>query len=258
MSTLQKQKTMIWHELAKHNNILKKIPSIIWYNIIARICFKDTKIVPRSKNAYDFISKYCNNVSNEYIDHGVNLEEFNLTTKKRKKQFVVLSQLIKRKRIEGIIDIFSDFVKKISNEYILYIIGTGDEMENLKEKTKMYGLEENIIFAGFMTHEEMKPIVGTSQAMIINTEKDNNMVSIVESIALGTPIITTNIPYNVDYIKKYKLGLVKERLEYSDLKEIIDNNSVYVNNCINYRKKISNEYHVKQFIREYEKIKGGK
>lgn len=257
ISVLQKQKTIIWHELAKHNNIFKKIPSIIWYNIIARICFKDTKIVPRSKNAYDFISKYCNNVSNEYIDHGVNLEEFNLTTKKRKKQFVVLSQLIKRKRIEGIIDIFSDFVKKISNEYILYIIGTGHEMENLKEKTKIYGLEENIIFAGFMTHEEMKPIVGTSQAMIINTEKDNNMVSIVESIALGTPIITTNIPYNVDYIKKYKLGVVKEKLEYSDLKEIIDNNSVYVNNCVNYRKKISNEYHVKQFIREYEKIKGG-
>ena len=83
------------------------------------------------------------------------------------------------------------------------------------------------------------------------------MVSIVDSIALGTPIITTNIPYNVDYIKKYKLGVVKEKLEYSDLKEIIDNNLVYVNNCVNYRKKISNEYHVKQFIREYEKIKGG-
>ena len=66
-------------------------------------------------------SKYCNNVSKEYIDHGVNLEEFNLTTDKRKKQFVVLSQLIKRKRIDGIIDVFADFVKKI-DEYL------GDEL----------------------------------------------------------------------------------------------------------------------------------
>lgn len=258
MSIWQKKKTIIWHELAKHNNILKKIPSIIWYNIIARICFKNTRIVPRSKNAYDFISKYCNNVSDEYIDHGVNLEEFNLITKKRKKQFVVLSQLIKRKRIDGIIDVFADFVKKMDNEYVLYIIGIGDEEKKLKEKAKAYRLEEKIIFTGFMTHEEMKPILGTSQAMIINTEKDNNMVSIVESLALGTPIITTDIPYNVDYIKRYKLGVVKEKLSYSDLKEIVDNNLLYVNNCINYREKISNEYHVKQFIQEYKKVIGEK
>lgn len=258
MSVWQKKKTIIWHELAKHNNILKKIPSIIWYNIIARICFKNTRIIPRSKNAYDFISKYCNNVSKEYIDHGVNLEEFNLTTDKRKKQFVVLSQLIKRKRIDGIIDVFADFVKKIDNEYVLYIIGIGDEEKKLKEKAKAYGLEEKIIFTGFMTHEEMKPILGTSQAMIINTQKDNNMVSIVEALALGTPIITTDIPYNVDYIKRYKLGVVKEKLSYNDLKEVVDNNLLYVNNCINYREKISNEYHVKQFIQEYKKVIGEK
>lgn len=258
VSIYQKKRTVIWHELAKHNNIFKKIPSKFWYNVIARICFKNTRIVPRSKNAYDFISKYCNNVSKEYIDHGVNLEEFNLISKKRKKQFVVLSQLIKRKRIDGIIDVFADFVKKMDNEYVLYIIGIGDEEKKLKEKAKAYGLEEKIIFTEFMTHEEMKPILGTSQAMIINTEKDNNMVSIVESLALGTPIITTDIPYNVDYIKRYKLGVVKEKLSYSDLKEIVDNNLLYVNNCINYREKISNEYHVKQFIQEYKKVIGEK
>lgn len=257
VSIYQKKKTVIWHELAKHNNILKKIPSKFWYNIIARIFFRNTRVVPRSINAYEFISYYCNNVSKIVIDHGVNLDEFKLSKQERKKQFVVLSQLISRKRIDKIIEIFSEFVKKIDNKYILYIIGEGNEKENLRKKVKEFDVEDKVIFKGFMTHEEAMPILGCSAAMIVNTEKDNSMVSIVEALALGIPIVTTNIPYNAEYIEKYKLGVVKSELSYEDLKNITDNNLEYVNNCLHYREKVSNEYHVKQFIEEYIKMKEG-
>ena len=40
----------------------------------------------------------------------------------------------------------------------------------------------------------------------------------------------------------------------TNLKKIVNNNQLYIKNCKKYRLKISNEYHVKQFIQEYEKI----
>lgn len=251
LSIRYKNNTVIWHELAKHNNIMKKIPSKIWYNFIVKIFFKNTRIIPRSKNAYDFISKYCNNVSREFIDHGVDLEKFNFC-KEKEKHFVVLSQLIKRKRIDGIIKAFYDLN---NDEYKLFIIGDGDERQNLEELIKKYKLEDRVIFKGFMKHEDAMPIVATSTAMLINTEKDNNMVSVVESIALGTPIVITDIPYNSFYIKNSELGIVTKKIERDDLLRIIDYNKEYVENCKKYRYKISNDYHIEQFTQEYKILK---
>lgn len=243
-----KNKTIIWHELAKHNNIMKRIPSIIWYNVIAKIFFKNTRIVARSKNAQEFIKKYCNNVSSEYIDHGVNINEFTYD-KSKKKQFVVVSQLIKRKRIDGIIRSFSDFLEN-HLEYNLFIIGSGEEKNRL-EKLIDKKYINNIKFLGQLNHNEIIPILSKSCALVINTEKDNSMLSIVESIATATPVITTSVPYNVDYIKKYKLGVISDNLSNNDYEKIIGDLDFYVNNCINYRNYLSNEYHVKQFIDEY-------
>lgn len=260
LSCQYKEKTLIWHELAKHNNILKKIPSKIWYNIIARFCFNSTRIIPRSRNAYEFISNYCNNVSKNYIDHGVDFEKFDIKVEKinKENQFIVLSQLIERKRIDGIIRIFADFIKKVDNKYKLRIVGDGKEKDKLMNLVKELKIENEVIFEGFMLHNQMIPILASSKAMIINTIKDNNMVSIVESIATCTPIVTTLVPYNVDYIKEFNLGIAKDVLDYKDLKKIVEDNERYVENCKKYRCKISNDYHVQQFIEEYNKMKEGK
>lgn len=86
--------------------------------------------------------------------------------------------------------------------------------------------------------------------MLVYTEKDNNMVSIVESIALATPIITTSVPYNSSYIKANELGIVKDDWNEDDLNKIACDNK-YINNCMNYRKYLPTEYKAEQFISIY-------
>ena len=86
-------KTIIWHELAKHNAIMKKIPSKIWYGVIAKIFMRNAKVVARSVEARNFVKKYCVNTDVNVIDHGVNLDKFKASTEKDN-SFVVCSQLI--------------------------------------------------------------------------------------------------------------------------------------------------------------------
>ena len=67
------QKVIVWHELAKHNKMLKKIPSKIWYNIIARYFMRNVRVIACSNEAKDFIRHYCRkNTGETVIDHGVN------------------------------------------------------------------------------------------------------------------------------------------------------------------------------------------
>lgn len=240
-------RVIIWHELAKHNAVMKQIPSKVWYGIIVRIFMRKAKIVARSEAARDFIRKYCKNVDKNVIDHGVNLDKFKNEARKEN-FFAVCSQLIGRKRIDGIIRKFTAFVTKYDSNFSLYIIGGGELEEELKAQVNKAGLSDKVIFTGKMSHDGLLPILSRAKALLVNTIKDNNMVSIVESIAVGTPIVTTDVPLNSTYIKKYRLGIAKQEWSEEDLVEIVLNNKKYVKNCIDYRYKLSTKRRVEQFI----------
>lgn len=242
-------KTIVWHELAKHNNMLHRIPSRIWYNLIARFLMRSVTVVPRSKAAADFIGHFSDKVSETVIDHGVDTDKLMPVQEDNKKnQFVVVSQLIGRKRIDKIIDSFSEFYNQGHREYKLYIIGRGELEAELRAQMKRLDLEEAVIFCGQLTHKELLPIVAQSKALLVATEKDNNMVSIVESIALGTPVVTTSVPYNAHYIRQYMLGIVEDDWDGHTLERICEENGAYRSNCVEYREKLSNEYCAGQFM----------
>ena len=238
---------IVWHELAKHNNIFHGLASRFWYGVIAKLFFKKALVVARSEQAKKFISKYCKNVSNTVIDHGVNIEKF-VPKEKKKNQFAISSQLIARKQIDKSITAFANYVKKHDKSTKLYIMGDGEERKNLENLAKRLSAQNNVIFTGKLNHEELIKILGSSKAMLVYTSKDNNMVSIVESIALATPVITTPVPYNSSYIKSNKLGIVSDNWNEDDLFEI-SKNEEYIKNCLNYRKYLPTQYKAEQFLK---------
>lgn len=239
-------KLIVWHELAKHNAMMKKIPSVVWYNVITRAFMRKTTVVARSEQAKTFISKYCRTVSEEVIDHGVNLSKFRPCTYKED-YFVVCSQLIGRKRIDGILEKYKEYCETTDSRTKLIIIGDGDKRKELEERRDALKLRDRVSFAGKLRHSELLTILAKAKALLINTEKDNSMISIVEAIAVGTPVVTTEVPLNAKYIKKFELGIAAE-WSYDDLSEIEKRNPYYVANCLAYREKLSTKEKAKQFI----------
>ena len=244
------EKTIIWQELAKHNNILHKIPSKVWYNIIARFLMRKVLVVPRSEAAACFIRRFIPHVSDGCIDHGVNIEKIPLLKQVTKQnRFVVVSQFIERKQVDRTILQFKEFWKRGHQDYKLYLIGKGELEDALKQLVRQNQLEEAVLFCGWMKHEQLLPFVAESKAMLVSTMKDDNMVSIVESIAAGTPVVTTSVPFTAVYIKRENLGIVADDWDADALEEICNKNEVYTRNCITYREKLSNTYIAGQFIK---------
>lgn len=246
LSIHSKKNLIVWHELAMHNNMLHQIPSKIWYGIIARLFFRKTKVVARSILAKEFISKYCKNTSDVIVDHGVNLDKFEYSLSKNN-QFAICSQLIPRKHIEKSIDAFGEYLKKYDSSTKLYIMGDGEDRQKLEDQVSSLGISENVEFTGKLPHSELIGILRKSAAMLIYTEKDNSMISIVESIAVATPIVTNSVPFNSTYIKSNQLGIVNDCWNADDLNEIITNDK-YISNCLEYRKKLSTHSRVHTFL----------
>lgn len=214
------KKTVIWHELALHPSKFHHLPSKIWYNVVAKLLMKNVLVVPRSEDAKTFLRQYMRHVSDVCVEHGIDLTQFKCGMEK-KKQFIVVSQLIARKNIDGIIKIFKKFVEKYDKAYQLLIVGRGELEDELKRLACQLNVEDKVRFLGFRSHEEMNQYLPCSQALLINTRQDNNMVSIPESVICGTPVVTNSIPTNSGMIANNKLGIVRDNWNEDTLQELL-------------------------------------
>lgn len=243
------KKLIIWHELAVHNNKFFKLPSLLWYNFIARLFFKGTLIVPRSEVASVFIKQYLKNISKEVVGHGISLEKFTINTKKED-CFISVSQLIARKNIGSIIRKFNDFIKSDEkfSHYKLFIVGGGDELNNLISLTNELAIKDSVIFCGQMIHNELNNLLGKSKCLLMDTLQDNVVLVVAEAIATATPILSNSIIDNSILINNYNVGIAKDEWTYLDLITIINSNDEYVENCINYRDNLSFDYYAKLML----------
>lgn len=251
VSFIAPQKTIIWHELGQHNNKFHQIPSKIWYNIVARIFMSNTLIVPRSLIALNFLKQFGLKLAKNHIDHGVNMQNF-IPISNKKKQFIVAACLIQRKRIDTIIDKFNKFLNKYKlYDYKLIIAGDGPCKKQLQEQILKLDIQNNVLLMGMLSHNVLGKFISESCGMLCNSEMDLNMISIGESLSVGTPVLTNTVPYSHEWIKLRKLGIAKDEWDEDDIFSLIQNNDEYVHNALNYGKSLTNDAVAKQFISVY-------
>lgn len=243
-------KLMIWQELSSHQRFMHRLPSKIWYNVVARLFMSRIPVTGRSEQAKQFISRYMPRVSDKTVDHGANSEVFRPDADNiPEKRFIVISQLIKRKRVDRIIRKFAEFVNTPGYEqYSLDIVGCGNQEEELKALAGQLGLTSNINMHGFLPHSKLAPISAKSIALLVYTEQDLNMVSIPESIVNGTPVITNSVPCTSGFIIKNNLGLVNDEWGSPELIELALNYEKYHANCMTVRDSLTENGCAKKLV----------
>lgn len=249
------EKLIVWQEMSMHQRKFFKLPSKFWHNFILKIFMNKIKlIVPRSDYAKEFIKRYSVAVSEDIVEHGIDIDKFRLSDGK-KRQFISSSQLIYRKNIEGIILKFKQFhdISKYADVKLL-IAGRGEMESKLKSMVEDLNLSEYVDFLGFIPQKDLNVYIRESMGFLVNTRQDLNIVSIPESIVSGTPVVTNSVPSSINYIRDNKLGIVKDDWGADELAAIVDNNEVYVQACKKYRNELTNIGVAQKFMHIWSKI----
>jgi glycosyltransferase involved in cell wall biosynthesis len=134
------------------------------------------------------------------IPNIINLERFR--PKKHKKGY----HLIITRNLEAIYGIETAIkaLKLIKVDYPdvrLTIAGSGEQKEYLQQQVRKLGLEENIGFTGKLKPDEIVALYQQADIMLNPTTVDNMPNSVLEAMACGVPVVTTNvggIPYIVE------------------------------------------------------------
>lgn len=74
----------------------------------------------------------------------------------------------------------------------LVLVGTGELLEPSRKLVKDLGIEDKVIFTGFKKNPY--PYIKHAKLMVVSSDFEGFSIAILEALALGTPIISTDCP----------------------------------------------------------------
>ena len=122
---------------------------------------------------------------------------------------VIVSRLDqKQKNIEDAITAFSIF-QKLYSDYVLDIYGDGDDLENLKQVTRMLNLENSVIFHGY-TDNPNHAYQGADFS-IVSSNYEAFALNVLESIANGTQVVSYDVNFGPKEILGNSAGFISQQ-----------------------------------------------
>jgi glycosyltransferase involved in cell wall biosynthesis len=110
----------------------------------------------------------------------------------------------------------ANLVKKYRDDFIIYLLGDGEEKDKLNNYINDNNLKNNVKILGFK--DNPYPYIKNSTATILTSLSEGFSLALAESVLLDTPIISTDVGIAKELVQKYNCGNI---VKY-DEKEIAD------------------------------------
>jgi glycosyltransferase involved in cell wall biosynthesis len=108
-----------------------------------------------------------------------------------------LGRLEKSKRVDVAVKTVSVLLEK-GHSVVLVIMGTGAEKSNLSRLAQKLGIASRIIFTGHLDRESALSVLAKSRAMIFPSESEGFSWAVIESLAMGCPVVSHKYRTSLD------------------------------------------------------------
>ncbi|MGC8257709.1 glycosyltransferase [Leuconostoc mesenteroides subsp. jonggajibkimchii] len=130
----------------------------------------------------------------------------------------VVTRLVQGKRVDEAIKAFALITEKYPN-YTFDVYGSGDEESELKELVKQLGLEERVRFMGYVSDTDT--VYQKLDFTVMTSEHEGFALSVLESIANGTPVISYPVKYGPSSIIDGIAGRVTNTRNVNELADLM-------------------------------------
>jgi len=163
------------------------------------------------------------------IPCAVNPAEFDIPNKKTDSNVVKIlhsGRIVTTKGVPDLIRVFFELSKKY-DQIELHVAGDGEELDTCKELVDQYGLNDQVIFHGFVSQEKVRSLLAETDIFVLNsrTDDDGDMegtpVSILEAMCMGKAVVSTihaGIPYVIEHGTN---GMLAHEYSNDELKDCI-------------------------------------
>lgn len=188
---------------------------IYWY------LYRPFQIIAVSKAVYDNIIKFKIKNKNKItlINNNIDTEYYTPITKSENKiiKVIYISRINSLKGHDVLINAWS-LVNNCDME--LHIIGPDELNGKMNDLVLSLGLEKNVFFKG--TVSDIKEALKYADIAVFPSYKEGLPISLLEKMAVGLPIIVSDIPELTNIISNNENGLVFRKGDSNDLAKKIE------------------------------------
>ena len=175
---------------------------------------------------------------------------------KKSHEIIYIGRLEDQKGLDNLLKIFRIVLTK-DNSLILRIIGEGSLLQKLIDLSISLGINNNVVFEGYQ--HNLAAYYFQAKATVLTSHFEGMPNALLESIYLGTPIISFNCPSGPSEIILHGVnGFLVPYLDNTDFaKRILETTC---NNLFDPKKVIetSKRFHINKIINKYERLVANK
>ncbi|UOQ48613.1 glycosyltransferase family 4 protein [Gracilibacillus caseinilyticus] len=122
-----------------------------------------------------------------------------------KKLILFTGRIIEKKGVYDLVEALR-ILKKEYDGWVCWIVGEGPDRNDLQEKVKQYGLQENVYFFG--NRRDIPYLLSLADIFVLPSQLDNQPLSVIEAQLAGKAIITSNAGGLPEMVQDGKTGLI--------------------------------------------------
>ncbi|MGB6607063.1 MAG: glycosyltransferase [Atribacterota bacterium] len=189
--------------------------------IIFNLAYKTDCITTPSDSMKKIIENYGIKNRIEVIPNAIHLisfkedDELKRTEIKKKynlkeddKIILFVGRIASEKSIDKVIKALAKITKRSIGKEKLLIVGNGPAMDELKQLTRSLNVEEDVIFAGTVSHEEIQHYYKMAYVFTIASTTETFGIVTIEALASGVPVVAVKAPGAADILTDGLDGLL--------------------------------------------------
>lgn len=149
---------------------------------------KTVEIIPNAVDTKKFSKEYSGKELNE-LKNKLNKKENDIF-------LITTSRLVKKNAVDDVIK----SLKYLSSNVKFIVLGIGPDLIDLKNLTISEDVENRVMFAGFVEHDEIPKYLKVSDIFIRPSLSEGFGNSFIEAMASGIPVIATEVGGIKDFI----------------------------------------------------------
>ena len=163
-----------------------------WF-VMRILAHKISKIICISEDVAKYtMGKISNSKKIVVIPNPIHTSVIKIENQVRKNDFIFVGRLVMQKNPSLAIESFATFLDTYKLDSCLHIVGDGELMESLKQRSVDLGISKNCVFHGFLPNPEVHKILVSSKTLISTSSIEGLAMVRLEALVNGNCIVTTN------------------------------------------------------------------